>query len=46
MKLKNVDPIVGPEMKSTGEVLGIGHNYEKHWESGKSGSRFASVIQS
>ena len=24
-KLKNVDPSVGPEMKSTGEILGIGH---------------------
>ncbi|MBE6183105.1 carbamoyl-phosphate synthase (glutamine-hydrolyzing) large subunit [Heyndrickxia ginsengihumi] len=28
-KLKNVDPVLGPEMKSTGEVLGIDENVEK-----------------
>ncbi|CEE00283.1 Carbamoyl-phosphate synthase pyrimidine-specific large chain [Caldibacillus thermoamylovorans] len=28
-KLKNVDPIMGPEMKSTGEVLGIGQTHEE-----------------
>ena len=27
-KLHNVDTQLGPEMKSTGEVLGIGHNFE------------------
>lgn len=29
MKLKNVDPFMGPEMKSTGEVLGIGESFEE-----------------
>jgi carbamoyl-phosphate synthase large subunit len=28
-KLKDVDPIVGPEMKSTGEVLGIGNTLDE-----------------
>ena len=28
-KLANVDTLLGPEMKSTGEVLGIGHNLEE-----------------
>ncbi|WP_033827001.1 carbamoyl-phosphate synthase (glutamine-hydrolyzing) large subunit [Bacillus andreraoultii] len=28
-KLKNVDPVMGPEMKSTGEILGIGKTYEE-----------------
>ena len=27
-KLKNVDTFLGPEMKSTGEVMGIAHDYE------------------
>ncbi|MEB6548324.1 carbamoyl-phosphate synthase (glutamine-hydrolyzing) large subunit [Heyndrickxia sporothermodurans] len=27
-KLQDVDPILGPEMKSTGEVLGLGNTYE------------------
>ena len=26
-KFPNVDPILGPEMKSTGEVMGIGRNF-------------------
>jgi len=28
-KLKDVDPVVGPEMRSTGEVLGIGKTFEE-----------------
>ncbi|MFH5780542.1 carbamoyl-phosphate synthase (glutamine-hydrolyzing) large subunit [Heyndrickxia oleronia] len=28
-KLKNVNPILGPEMKSTGEILGLGENVEE-----------------
>lgn len=28
-KLQEVDPILGPEMKSTGEILGIGDTYEE-----------------
>ncbi|SEO71377.1 carbamoyl-phosphate synthase large subunit [Aquisalimonas asiatica] len=27
IKFPGVDPILGPEMKSTGEVMGIGHNF-------------------
>lgn len=27
-KLQGVDPILGPEMKSTGEILGLGDNYQ------------------
>lgn len=27
-KLKDVDPILGPEMKSTGEILGLGDTYQ------------------
>jgi carbamoyl-phosphate synthase large subunit len=26
-KFHNVDPILGPEMKSTGEVMGVGHSF-------------------
>ena len=29
-KFPGVDPILGPEMKSTGEVMGIGDRLEKH----------------
>ena len=28
-KLKDVDPILGPEMKSTGEILGLGETYKE-----------------
>ncbi|MEK5391799.1 carbamoyl-phosphate synthase (glutamine-hydrolyzing) large subunit [Margalitia sp. FSL K6-0131] len=31
-KLKDVDPVVGPEMKSTGEVLGIGSTFEEAFQ--------------
>jgi carbamoyl-phosphate synthase large subunit len=27
VKFQGVDPILGPEMKSTGEVMGVGHNF-------------------
>lgn len=27
IKFNNVDPILGPEMKSTGEVMGMGHSF-------------------
>ncbi|HET7266889.1 MAG TPA: carbamoyl-phosphate synthase large subunit [Oleiagrimonas sp.] len=27
LKFQNVDPILGPEMRSTGEVMGVGHNF-------------------
>ena len=26
-KFQNVDPILGPEMRSTGEVMGVGRNF-------------------
>ena len=29
LKLQGVDPVLGPEMKSTGEVMGIDENFEK-----------------
>ncbi|MFH2027869.1 MAG: carbamoyl-phosphate synthase large subunit, partial [Nanoarchaeota archaeon] len=29
LKLKGVDPVLGPEMKSTGEVMGIADTFEK-----------------
>ncbi|MED1784183.1 carbamoyl-phosphate synthase (glutamine-hydrolyzing) large subunit [Brevibacillus fortis] len=29
IKLNGVDPVLGPEMKSTGEVLGLGHSFEE-----------------
>ncbi|MBU0627611.1 MAG: carbamoyl-phosphate synthase large subunit [Nanoarchaeota archaeon] len=29
LKLKGVDPVLGPEMKSTGEVMGIDENFDK-----------------
>jgi carbamoyl-phosphate synthase large subunit len=27
LKFQNVDPILGPEMRSTGEVMGVGHSF-------------------
>jgi carbamoyl-phosphate synthase large subunit len=27
VKFQGVDPVLGPEMKSTGEVMGVGHNF-------------------
>jgi len=33
LKLRGVDSVLGPEMKSTGEVMGIGHSYaEAFWK--------------
>jgi len=40
VKLAGVDPALGPEMKSTGEVIGLGHNQQEaigkaiHWKEG------------
>ena len=31
-KFQNVDPILGPEMRSTGEVMGIGKTFEEAFE--------------
>ena len=51
-KFQNVDPILGPEMRSTGEVMGIGKTFEEAFEKAEiaagvsipdSGSAFISV---
>ena len=51
-KFQNVDPILGPEMRSTGEVMGIGKTFEEAFEKAeiaagviipKAGSAFISV---
>ena len=36
-KFIGVDPILGPEMKSTGEVMGVGETFEKHFQRPLSG---------
>ncbi|MBU9723031.1 MULTISPECIES: carbamoyl-phosphate synthase (glutamine-hydrolyzing) large subunit [Bacillaceae] len=42
-KLKGVDHVLGPEMKSTGEVLGLGKTFEEAF--GKTLSAFGKVVQ-
>ena len=37
-KFSNVDPILGPEMRSTGEVMGIAENFGKAFAKGQLGS--------
>ena len=34
IKFGGVDPILGPEMKSTGEVMGIGQNFAQAFAKG------------
>ena len=34
-KFLNVDPILGPEMKSTGEVMGVGHTFAQAYMKAK-----------
>jgi len=38
LKLKGVDPVLGPEMKSTGEVMGIDENFGKAFFKAESAS--------
>jgi len=37
-KFQGVDPILGPEMKSTGEVMGIGSNFNEAYAKGQMGA--------
>ncbi len=38
VKFPSVDPILGPEMKSTGEVMGIGRNFAEAFSKAQSGA--------
>lgn len=38
-KLKNIDPILGPEMKSTGEIIGLGCTFEEAMRKATIGSQ-------
>ena len=37
-KFQNVDPILGPEMRSTGEVMGIGNSFAEAFEKAEVGA--------
>ena len=37
-KFQGVDPILGPEMKSTGEVMGIGKNFAEAYAKAQKGA--------
>lgn len=44
-KLKDVDPVIGPEMRSTGEVLGLGNTFaEACWKVMKNPIKKESII--
>ena len=41
LKFQNVDPILGPEMRSTGEVMGVGRNFGEAFARGHEAAHIA-----